>query len=194
NPLDILPDTLTPDIIINVGKTLSQRNTDKRQQHADAWNKIFAAAVDAYMEWEEPPRATLKSHNSRSCLWLDVNRAQYIQLRPDNRVIQLIKLGYMTNAPVRPTAAFSFELLKLFHMLKNTGGLSADAFAKVLRQSLEQSYLQQLPDFDKRFRDTYYRWLRMHQECRKRQDNAIEVTVQPTGKWPVLTALCNTIC
>ncbi|KAJ8098150.1 hypothetical protein POJ06DRAFT_277413 [Lipomyces tetrasporus] len=66
-------------------------------------------------------------------------------------------------------------------MLKNTGGLSVDAFAKVLRQSLEQSYLQQFPDFDKRFRHTYYRWLKMHQEGRKRQDK-IKVSVQPTGK------------
>ncbi|KAK9357099.1 hypothetical protein V1504DRAFT_479172 [Lipomyces starkeyi] len=131
---NILPENLTANTIINLGQTLSQRSTEKRQRHAVAWNTIFAAAVDAYMEWQAPARATLKGHNSRSCLLIDINSARYIQLRQENKAIQLIKLGYLTNAPVRPTAAFSFELLKFFHMLKNTGGLSADVFSKVLRQ------------------------------------------------------------
>ncbi|ODQ76769.1 hypothetical protein LIPSTDRAFT_142613 [Lipomyces starkeyi NRRL Y-11557] len=166
NPLDTLPEDLTADAIINVGKILSQRNTEKRQRHSDAWSKIFEEAVDTYLLWQPSAPEPLKCHNSRACLLVDSNsKAQYIQLPQNNRVIQLIRLGYMTNAPVRPTVAFSFELLKLFHMLKNTGGLSAEAFAKVLRLSLEQLYLLQFPDFDKRFRDTYYRWLRMHQEA-----------------------------
>ncbi|KAK9260852.1 hypothetical protein V1519DRAFT_447136 [Lipomyces tetrasporus] len=48
-----------------------------------------------------------------------------------------------------------------FHVLKNTGGLSAGAYVKVvavLRRSLEQSYLRKFPDFDKRFPNTYYHW------------------------------------
>ncbi|ODQ69942.1 hypothetical protein LIPSTDRAFT_75592, partial [Lipomyces starkeyi NRRL Y-11557] len=59
NPIDILPDNLTANTIINLGQTLSQRNTERRQRHAVAWNTNFAAAVDAYMEWQVPARATL---------------------------------------------------------------------------------------------------------------------------------------
>ncbi|KAK9233765.1 hypothetical protein V1525DRAFT_422869 [Lipomyces kononenkoae] len=165
---------------MDLGKKLSQRNAEKRQRHAEAWGTIFAAAVDAYMEWQVQP--TLKDHMPRLCLLVDINHAKYVQLRPDNRVVQLIKLGYMTNAPVGPTIAFSFEVLKFFHMLKNTGGLSAEAFAKVLRESLAQSYLQRFPNMEKTFRDTYYRWLQVHYDARKRQDDAIELTVQPSGK------------
>ncbi|KAK9358367.1 hypothetical protein V1504DRAFT_471223 [Lipomyces starkeyi] len=51
NPIDILPENLTANTIINLGQTLSQRNTERRQRHAVAWNTIFAAAVDAYM-WQ----------------------------------------------------------------------------------------------------------------------------------------------
>ncbi|KAK9357563.1 hypothetical protein V1504DRAFT_471957 [Lipomyces starkeyi] len=79
NPLDTLPDNLTADAIINVGKTLSQRNTEKRQRHADAWNTVFAAAVDTYMQWQAPVRGPLMRHNSLSCLF-GLNSARYIEL------------------------------------------------------------------------------------------------------------------
>ncbi|KAK9233805.1 hypothetical protein V1525DRAFT_441089 [Lipomyces kononenkoae] len=140
-----------------------------------------------------PPLAkTFEGRKPRSCLLVDISRAQSIQLRLDNKVVQLIKLGYMTNAPSAQGSHSPFELLKIFHMLKNTGGLSADAFAKVLRQSLEQSYLQQFVNLEKVFRDTYYRWLRMHREARKRQDDAIEVAVHPTEtiRFSALANLC----